>query len=99
MKKFAFEKKLFWDVNIKELDYRIHRQFIVDRILNYGDEQDYHALKKIYDSKALISAARNGHYINQKNIHFWGLVFRIPIAQFRCMKKSSIQKPGAFFKR
>ncbi len=35
------KKHLFWDVNLKQLSPQKHRQFIIERILAFGDIEDF----------------------------------------------------------
>ena len=92
-------KALFWDVNFKNLDYIKNENFIIERVLSFGDEKDYQFLQKVYDFEKIKKIALKLDYPNKKTINFWSLIFNIPINSFLCIKKLSTLRPNAFWKR
>jgi len=97
--KISLNKSIFWDVDFKKLDYQKNADFIIERTLNYGDEEDFQKIKKIYGISKIKETAKKINYINKKNINFWAVIFNIPASSFKCTKKFSIQKQSAFLKR
>jgi len=93
------DKTLFWDVKFKDLDYEKHANFIVGRVLNYGDESDYKEIKKEYGVRKIKRIARDINYTNKKNINFWSFILNIPINSFKCTKKFSTKKQSIFSPR
>lgn len=92
-------KTLFWDIDFKNLDYKKNADFIIERVLSFGDEKDYRLLQKIYNFEKIKKIAVKLNYPNKKTINFWSLIFDIPINSFLYIKKLSMQKPNAFWKR
>ena len=86
-------------MDFKRLDFDENADFIIERVLNYGDEKDYQVMKKFYSLKKIKEIAKKADYINKKNINFWSIVFDIPVNLFKCTKKFSNQKQSAFLKR
>ena len=72
-------KKLFWDVEYKKLDYKKHSNFIIGRVLSYGDLKDYQIIKKNYGIEKIKSIAKNFNYPNKKSLNFWNIIFNLPI--------------------
>lgn len=97
--KISLNKTLFWDVNFKNLDKEKNAFFIIERVLNYGDENDYKELRKIYKLLKIKKIAKEINYINKKNINFWSIVFNIPLKSFKCTKKFSDKKQNLFLAR
>lgn len=95
----SLNKSIFWDVDLKTLNWQRDAYFIIKRVLNYGDKEDFQKIKKVYGLSKIKNAAKKIDYINKKNINFWSIVFNIPRDIFKCTKKFSIQKPSAFLKR
>lgn len=95
----SLNKSIFWDVDVKNLDYKIDADFIIKRVLNYGDEKDFQKIKKIYSISKIKNAAKKINYINKKNINFWSIIFNIPQDIFKCSKRFSVQKQSTFSKR
>jgi len=99
MKKISLNKTLFWDVDYGELGYQKNTSFIIERVLNYGNEKDYQEIKKVYGLSKIKKIAREINYINKKNINFWSIIFNIPLNSFKCTKKFSNKKQNLFLAR
>lgn len=99
LKKKQLRKELFWDVDFKKLDYAKNADFIIERVLSFGDEGDYRILKKIYGLKKIKKAAVKADYPDKKTTNFWSVIFEIPLNTFLCVKKLSTLKPNAFWNR
>lgn len=98
-KKILLNKTLFWDTDYRKLDYKKHSSFVIERVLNYGDEKDYNELKKIYGLFKIKKIAKEINYINRKNINFWSIIFNIPLNSFKCTKKFLDKKQNLFLAR
>lgn len=92
-------QNLFWDINFKNLDYQKDADFIIERVLNFGDEDDYKKIKKIYGLKKIRAIAKKINYINKKNINFWSIIFNISPGLFQCTQKFLTKKQNAFLRR
>ena len=89
------DKQLFWDVKFSELDYKKNADFIISRVLSFGDLDDYKAIKNKYGLKKIKDAAKKINYSNKKSQNFWSFIFNFSI----CAKKLSIKKQSAFYQR
>lgn len=92
-------KKLFWDVEIKELDCEKNADFIIGRVLNFGDCADYEAVKEYYGLRKIKNAAKKVNYANKKSLNFWSLFLDLPFNSFKCTQKLSTKKSSAFWSR
>ena len=72
-------RKLFWDVEFKELDYEKHSRFIIGRVLSFGDIGDYQIIKKKYGVRKIKSVAKKFSYPNKKSSNFWSIIFNFPV--------------------
>ncbi len=97
--KIYFNKTLFWDVDLNKLDFKNSADFIIERVLNYGDNKDFIYLKKIYGLPRIKKVAKETNYINKKNINFWSIILNIPQDLFKCKKKFSTKKQNIFLTR
>lgn len=91
-----FKMTLFWDTNIDELDLNKSAPFIIGRILEFGDINDYKMARRLYDEKLISKVAREHNFSRPKDLNFWSLILEIPKENFLCTKKASLQVPRAF---
>jgi hypothetical protein len=80
---------LFWDINCKKLDILKDADFIIKRVLGFGDEEDYFFIRKKYDLGQIKRVAKTMSYPNQKSSNFWSKILNIPLNSMRCQKKLS----------
>ncbi len=88
-----FTKSLFWDIDIDNLDYKIHKRFIIERVLTRGNWNDWQELKTFYGLKEIQNEAINIRYLDKKTLNFCHTLFNIPKEKFRCYNtEPSIRK-------
>jgi len=88
---------LFWDVNQLNVDADKNKQFVIERVLEYGFTVDWKAALKFYGAENIVSAAKNARYLETNAMHFVSKVFNVNLEEFRCYKfKQSTQNfwPG-----
>ncbi|MDP2586961.1 MAG: hypothetical protein Q8P32_04305 [Candidatus Komeilibacteria bacterium] len=89
------KKSLFWDV--AKVDTRKNEKFIIERILNYGDEEDFSWALKIYGDKKVKAALLTSRALDNKSLSFWRQYFNLD--QNKCLQNQSTKKQGWFWKR
>jgi len=80
------KKTLFWDTDINNLDIIKHKRHIIERILQFGDMDDYNWMRETYSKdeiKNVILEERSP--LNSRSINFWCRGFGID--QSICTKK------------
>ena len=80
-------KQLFWDTDFSQLDFEKNADFIIGRVLLFGDVKDYQAIKKYYGIEKIKKAAVESRNLNKKSLYFWSNIFNLPLDLFRCAKK------------
>lgn len=93
------KKILFWDVDFKQLDLEKNKEFIVGRVLLFGDLKDFKFVRNYYGLQKIKKIACNLRYLDPKSLNFWSLFFKIPRSKFRCAKMLLHPKQNAFFSR
>jgi len=87
-----FLKKYFWDVDFSKLDKKTHSRFIIERILEYGDEKAIKWMEKNFklnEIKKVVCQSRN---LSLKSANFWQLIFNLNKNEILCLKKSFQKK-------
>ena len=61
-------KRLFWDMDLRELDVYTHAKTIIERVLNDGTLTDWQWLVSTYGSKKIEDALAEKHSFGRDNI-------------------------------
>lgn len=70
-----FDKRyLFWDVAIKKLDRELNSFFLIERILEYGDIDDWQWLKENFSDEQIAIVAKKSRVISRKTKSFLRLL-------------------------
>lgn len=87
-------KRFFWDVDFSKLDFAKNQDFVIERILEYGDIRGISWLFKTYDKKTIREVLMNKHGFSKKTANFWSKILDVDKNEIQCLKKSyqKIQK-------
>lgn len=64
-------EKIFWDIDLSELNPSRHSQFIIERILEYGDETLTRWLFQEFSKTAVASVVKKSRRLSPKSKYFW----------------------------
>ena len=88
-----FLKKYFWDVDFLKLDKDFHHRFIIERILEYGDEKAIRWLSKHFKKSELKKTLIERKDLSPLSANYWGLILNVPRNKILCLRKQSQKKP------
>jgi len=88
------KKTLFWDA--ENLDPQINQKFIIERILDIGDLDDFKWAVGYYGLETVKKWVLESRKLNRKSLSFWCQFFNLD--KSRCVKLS-LRKPNAFWNR
>ena len=94
-----FRNSLFWDVNPERLGIEKDAPFIIGRVLDFGDLDEWKAIKKIYGLERIRRAALEHPFESQRSVNFWELILKLPPKSLSCTPKPLPQIPSAFLSR
>lgn len=89
-------KTLLWDTNIQRISLDVHKQFIIERVLEFGDIQDMKWLLTKYSEKEVIEVLKKSKRISAKTGNYYSLIFNIDKSEMLCMKKPFTKKQERF---
>jgi len=75
---------LFWDVDRSKIEWDKNPHFLVQRILEYGLDNDWQILKSKYGIKKLAKVATELRSLDKIAMYFVGTISNTPIQKFRC---------------
>ncbi len=93
--KTLVKRSLFWD--IAEIDPEKNKKFIIERILEFGDEYDFCWAIKVYGSDEIRKNLLQNKSLDRKSLFFWCQYFNL--SQSKCLKNQSVKKQSWFWKR
>src|SRR3989344_4744607 len=91
-----FRNSLFWDINPKKLDIEKNAEFIIGRVLDFGDLDEWKAIKKIYGLEKIRKEALKHPFESQRSVNFWELILKLPPKSLSCTRRRLPQIPSAF---
>ena len=76
--------RLFWDVNLDEIDEQVHCRFIIQRVLERGSVDDIRATIAHYTMPFLISQAQQIRDLDPVTLAFAACIGNVKEDTFRC---------------
>ena len=73
-KEMDIPRELFWDTDTARLDLQENKQYIIERILELGDEKAVKWLFSIYPRNDVKKALKKSRNISQKSSNYWTLM-------------------------
>ena len=77
MKMPEFLYQYFWDVNAKELTTEHDGRFVMERILEKGNEQAVAWLNETFSRTDLEAVVRESRRLSPKSRNYWGLLYNL----------------------
>jgi len=79
-----FSPYLFWDVDIENLDLNRSRKLIVERVLEYGQMEDWKKLQEAYGLEEIKRLALTIRSLDEVTLSFLCTLFDLKKKDFRC---------------
>lgn len=76
---FPFSEYLFWDTSLDQIDTRLHKNYIIERVLSKGFLSDFYLLLKMYSHDEIVVAIKKSRVLDKKTVNFSSLYFNVPI--------------------
>ena len=95
----ALRPTLFWEVNPKKLDEQKDAEFIIGRVLDFGNLREWKAIKDFYGLAEIKKTVQRHIFSDPRSANFWAIIFGIHLKNLRCKKKFSLKIPKAFSMR
>lgn len=75
-KTFPFRQSLFWDVDPKNIDLRKHARYIIERILEFGNDKEVRWLYKRYPRLLLRDVLKKSRVLHPQTKTLWEALTR-----------------------
>ncbi|MCK4308845.1 MAG: hypothetical protein KAW42_02600 [Candidatus Atribacteria bacterium] len=93
-----FLKKYFWDVDFSKLNKEIYASFVIERILEEGDEKATRWMRDNFDIAQIKNVLFNSKNLSPKSANYWQLIFNLKRDKILCLRKSFQQKQRLIWK-
>ena len=93
-----FLQKYFWDVDFLKVDKNTYSQFIIERILEFGDQKSVKWMINNFsldEIKKVVTISKN---LSKKSANFWQIIFNLERDKISCFKKLSLEKQKMIWK-
>lgn len=87
-------RRLFWDADPKSVNKRIHRSYIIRRIMDYGNMEDVKWMLRTYSTEEIIHVLKEGRGLSAKSACFWSAYFDVPKEEIACLNAPFREESG-----
>jgi hypothetical protein len=99
LKEMNLRKILFWDVDEQEIDVEKSADFIIGRVLDYGNKAEWKTVRDFYGEERIKETAQKHIFHNSRSANFWANILKISLEDLKCTKNPLLKTPNAFLKR
>lgn len=78
--------RYFWDVNVEKLNPQKKPYFIINRLLDKGDDQAVRWVRRNYSKTQIKDTFKKMRGFNVKVANFWSLFLKIPKKEVLCLQ-------------
>lgn len=80
--------RYFWDTDVQSISVKQNATFIIERLLESGDEKAVQWLFHQYSKSELSEVVRNSRRLSARSSNFWAYILDIPHKEILCLSKS-----------
>jgi len=92
----AFLKPYFWEVDFARLQLPEHEVYVIERLLEYGDDQAIRWLRRTFAPESIARVVRRSRRLSRNTANLWGLLLGIPREEITCLSTPSLLPRGSF---
>ena len=80
----VFNKRIFWDVVFENIDYDKKANFVIERIFERGDVEDFRKCRRYYGDEKVTEALLTAKFLPETRMYLASAVINKPLKDFRC---------------
>jgi hypothetical protein len=89
--------RYFWDVDATRLNVRRYRQFVIERLLEFGDVEAIRWTRRTFGDETIKDVVGRSRRLSRRTANFWRLILDIPKEQVACLSKRSTKRQKVFW--
>ena len=67
---------MFWDTNPKKIDTKKNAQYIIERVLDFGNDKEVRWLWNFYDKSLLQKVVKKSRCLRPRTKQLWQLILK-----------------------
>mgnify|MGYP007069973375 CR=1 FL=1 len=79
-----FSKHLFWDVDIEGLDLDKHPSYVIPRVLEHGNMEDWRLINRYYGIDKIVEICKQLRSLDPVCLSFISAISHTNIEDYRC---------------
>ncbi|HUZ61805.1 MAG TPA: hypothetical protein VMU83_23710 [Hanamia sp.] len=83
---------LLWEYDLSHFNYNQMRNIVVQRVVERGWRNDWYAALNIYGITGMRNSIKQLPYLNDKDMHFVSIIFKIPLPEMKCYEKKQLNQ-------
>ena len=92
----TFLKRFFWEVDFENIKLPRHETYVIERLLEYGNDDAIRWVKKTFPPETIATIVRKSRVLSPNTANLWALVLGIPREEIRCFSTPSLLPHGPF---
>ncbi len=85
-----YKNDAFWDTPLSSIDAQLHRDFVIERLLQYGGMEGIRWLLENWGPAAIENVVMNSRNLSRTTAGFWSAYFDIPPERIRCLSEPTL---------
>ena len=69
-----FRQSLFWDVDPKTIDEKKHARYIIERVLDFGNDKEVRWVYHNYSPRVIKDVVKKSRVMHKKSKALWSLI-------------------------
>lgn len=86
----------FWEADLGQVSRRRHEFYIIERLIEHGDDRAIRWLRRNYTPARIAEVVRTSRAISPNTANLWALLLGIPRGDIRCFSEPSLLPHSAF---
>ncbi len=84
-------RRYFWDVSFEKIDLAKRRVFVLNRILEYGDETAVAWMRDRFHPREGEEVLTHFRGLSPRSANYWALIYDINRSKVRCLQKPYLE--------
>ena len=86
-----FLKPLFWEVNFQDLDTIKRGDYVIKRILEYGDRRAVNWMRQSFNKAKIENVILKTRDLSPQSANYWSVVLGIDKKRVRCLQRHYLE--------